>query len=321
MVKSKKTIRIACLGTPSDYGTSLVPLLIHSLGYKISWVRPVLADLLIYGSFYDVTAPRLRWLPRPWRKRAGHWVDLVENELSKRKLPPVTLFHTAENLRHDHIKADYSISHDLNVQSNRHFRLPYWMEVIDWSHEGVIGNANPRFGSLLNLELMNRPLGNSFLERSRKAIFITSHMREPKLSSYLFLRECIAIDGMGPYFDENIKDHNKSRFLKREVLSKYAINLCPENGFYPGYVTEKVPDAFAAGCLPVTYVSPNISSDFNINAFINIATINKAEFKEVFLAKASFENYFKSYCDEALFKKTPSIHGLVDFVKKILNNI
>ena len=125
MVLHQKTIRISCHGTPSDYGTSLVPLIIQSLGYKIQWVRPAWADFLIYGSFYDVHAPRLRWLPRAWREKAGQWIDIVENELSKRKLPPVTLFHTAENLRHDHIHADFSISHDLNVQSDRHFRLPY----------------------------------------------------------------------------------------------------------------------------------------------------------------------------------------------------
>lgn len=315
-----RTIKIGCLGVPSDYRNSLMPQIIRRLGFRIVWTSPVNSELLIYGSFYNSNLKRFRWLPKKWRQTASNYFKSTEELLSRRCVPPVTLFHTGENLRNDFIQANYSISHDLNVPSDTHYRLPYWAEGIDWSHEGVVGNINPRFGELLKLEPLSRPLGNSFLKRPRKAIFITSHMREPKLSSYLFLKECIAIDGVGPYFDGNIRDHNKSNFVKRDVLSKYAINLCPENGFYPGYITEKVPDAFAAGCLPVTYVSPNFSSDFNGNAFINIATIDKAEFKQAFHSKDSFENYFQSYCDQPLFEAPPSIHGLVCFIKKIVDD-
>ena len=149
---SSKTIRIAALGVPHDYRTSLVPWMIERLGYRIQWTSALRADLVIYGSFYDVSAPRLRYLPRAWRSKAGQLVDLIDQQLSKRTIPPVTLFHTAENLRYDHVKADFAISHDLNVQSDRHYRLPYWMEMVDWSHEGLIGNLNSRYGELLKLE-------------------------------------------------------------------------------------------------------------------------------------------------------------------------
>ena len=40
--------------------------------------------------------------------------------------------------------ADYAISYDLAIPSQRHFRLPYWMEMIVCSHEGIAGNTNPR---------------------------------------------------------------------------------------------------------------------------------------------------------------------------------
>jgi hypothetical protein len=249
MFKGQKTIRIACLGTPADYSTSLVPLVIQSLGYKIAWVRPVQADLLIYGSFYDIHAPRLRWLPRAWRARAGQWIDIAEKELSKRKLSPVTLFQTAENLRHDHISADYSISHDLNVYSDRHFRLPYWMEMVDWSREGLYGNSNPRFGMLLTLDQMQKPLGREFLERQCKAIILSSHLREPRASCLRAVQQFIPVDGFGPYFDQRIKSHHDSHFFKYDLLKNYAFNLCPENGLFPGYVTEKIPEAFVASRL------------------------------------------------------------------------
>ncbi len=320
MVKGKKTIRIGCLGTPADYSSSLVPLMIQSLGYKIAWVRPVRADLIIYGSFYDVHAPRLRWLPRAWRERAGRWVDLVEKELSKRRLPPVTMFHTAENLRHYHINADYSISHDLNVKSDRHFRLPYWMEMIDWSHEGIVGNRNPRFGMLLMLDQLQKPLGKNFLERQRKAIILSSHLREPRASCMRAVERLIPVDGFGPYFDQHVKSHHHSGFLKYDLLRSYAFNLCPENGFFPGYITEKIAEAFIAGCLPITCVDESVSVDFNPDAMINLKPIMQQEFRglaEILGSQVRLTNF----AGQRLILQRPSIESLRHFINNVLQTV
>lgn len=315
---SQKTIRITCLGTPSDYRTSLVPLIIQSLGYKIEWVSPIWADLVIYGSFYDVNAPRLRWLPRSWRQRAGAIVDLATNELAKRRIPPLTLFHTAENLRHNHLKVDFAISHDLNVSSGSHFRLPYWMEVVDWSHEGIVGNANPRYGELLKLERLQAPLGDQFLKREQKAILITSHMREPRFSCYENLKKILPVDGMGPYFDQSIKDHHSSKFFKKEILQNYAFNLCPENSLYPGYVTEKVPEAFATGCLPITYVDESMDVDFNPKAMINMAKLDHANFEE--LGALFNARSLKAFSQESLLTHKPRLEDLKIFLEKMTSS-
>ena len=314
---SRKSIRIACLGVPSDYRTSLVPLIIQSLGYKIEWTGAIQADLVIYGSFYDVNAPRLRWLPRIWRKRAGAYLDVLKKELAKRRIPPGTLFHTAENLRHDHIKADYAISHDLNVQSEKHFRLPYWMEMIDWSHEGIVGNSNPRYGELLNLERLQAPLGDQFLKRSQKAVLITSHLREPRASCYGYLKRYMPVDGMGSYFDSTIKDHHHSRFFKKEILQKYAFNLCPENGIHPGYVTEKIPEAFAAGCLPLSTMDDEVS-DFNLKAFVNLKNIYSGD-NESILDALSEPLFLKTFSDEPLLLATPSLLMLRRYLAELSN--
>jgi hypothetical protein len=297
-----------------------VPLIIQSLGYKIEWSSAMRADMVIYGSFYDVSAPRLRWLPRSWRKKAVTYLDALEQELSKRRIAPLTLFHTAENLRHDHIKADYAISHDLNVQSGNHFRLPYWMEMIDWSHEGIIGNSNSRYGELLKLERLQAPLGDQFLRRDQKAIFITSHLREPRATCYGNLKKLMPVDGMGPYFDQSIKNHHKSTFLKKDILANYAFNLCPENSIHPGYVTEKIPEAFAAGCLPIAYVDTLVSLSFNPKAFINLASFKKNDIesiKNIFLSQSQLT----AFADEPLIIDRPNIMDLKKFINKVLLDI
>jgi len=314
---SCKTIRIAGLGVPYDYRASLVPLIIERLGYRIKWTSVNGADLIIFGSFYDVNAPRLRWLPRAWRQKVAQQVDMVNRQLSKRNVPPITLFHTAENLRHDHIKTDFAISHDLDIDSDRCFRLPYWMEIIDWSHEGLIGNSNPRYGELLKLERLQAPLADQFMKRPQKAVLITSHLREPRAACLAALQELMPVDGMGPYFNKNIKHHHSGDFFKKEILQRYAFNLCPENGLYPGYVTEKIPESFAAGCLPITFVDEAVSIDFNSKSFINLATIvggNFEKLEEVLNSKDGLE----SYAQQPLVINSPSILGIQNFVDNII---
>ena len=316
---SRKTIRIACLGTPSDYRTSLVPLMIQSLGYKIDWTSPLRANLVIYGSFYDSNTPRLRWLPRSWRQRAGIYVDAIEQQLAKRRIPPLTLFHTGENLRHDHIKADFAISHDLDIQSEKHLRLAYWMEMIDWSHEGLVGNTNPRYGQLLKLSTLQAPLGDQFLKREQKAVLMSSHLREPRASSLMALQKLMPVDGMGPYFDTSIKDHHSSQFKKIDILAKYAFNLCPENGVYLGYVTEKIPEAFAAGCLPITFVDESVTMDFNPRAFINLAPMAKSNF-EGLGAILNSKALLGAYAQEPLMVKKPTLQDLKKFLENIISS-
>ena len=150
-----RSVRISTAGCPSDYSRGLLPIIAQSLGYKLDWVKPNQADLLIMGPFMNFHAKKLKWWPKPLRPAA----QTLFNSFSSRRDLPLRVFHSAENLRHDTIPADYSISFDLNINSPTHFRLPYWMEMINWSHEGIVGNQNPRYGQLMT----NRVLSMSFL--------------------------------------------------------------------------------------------------------------------------------------------------------------
>lgn len=312
-----KKIRITSQGVPSDYRHSLVPLIIANLGYQIEWVDSGSADLEIIGSFVNRHAKKLRWVPKPLRKMILPMVEGTSMGMNSRQYSPLRLFQTGENLRHDHVSADYAISYDLGVMSDRHFRFPYWMEMVDWSHEGLDGNCNPRFGALLKLDKLEQPLGGQFLERKRKAILLSSHLREPRATCMQALQRSIAVDGFGPHFDNNIKDHHHSGFLKKDLLSCYAFNLCPENGLYPGYITEKIPEAFAAGCLPITWVDESISVDFNLAAMINLKPMMQDDFSG--LADILFsEKKLADFMDQRLLLRRPSIEPFRQFIARVL---
>lgn len=312
-----KTIRISLAGAPHDYQQGFLPVVINALGYSIQWVKPAQCDLQIRGPFFRQNEKRYRWLPRPIRPCATNFELTLKNGLGSRSSVPLSLFHTAENVRHDAVEADYSISFDLPAQSNRHFRFPYWMEMTDWSHEGLRGNQNPRFGQLLTIPRMMRPLGNDFLKRARKVAIFSSHLREPRATLVRAVKRFTPLEGFGPYFNKNVLDHHQSGFNKVDILQDFAFNLCPENGLYPGYYTEKIPEAFVAGCLPLTWTDTNVCIDFNPKAFINLEPMSWQDFEplnDIINSPAKLE----SFAEQPLLLNIPSIEPMKDFLREIV---
>jgi hypothetical protein len=52
-------------------------------------------------------------------------------------------------------------------------------------------------------------------------------------------------------------------------LPKYKFNICFENSSYPGYVTEKLYEAYIGNTIPIYWGSSTIEVDFNPKAFLN----------------------------------------------------
>ena len=312
-------IRVSTLGAPGDYKKSLLPAICRSLGYQIQWVRPNKCDLLIIGPFANMSKKRLAWCPKPIRPYFSALSNSLASFYNSRKGTPLTLFHTGENTRHDFQGCDYSISFDLGISKPNHFRVPYWMEMVNWSEEGVTGTQNPRFGRLLNLNRLMSPLGEDFLNRPQKAAIFASHLREPRGTLLRAVKNHIEVAEFGRSFDPLIKNHAESGLIKYDELQNFAFNLCPENGMHPGYYSEKVPEAFVAGCLPITWADENIKVDFNPKAFINLAPMSGSHFSELAEILHS-QQILASYADQPLLLQRPTLEPLKNYLKNIIQS-
>ena len=294
-----------------------MPTVIRALGYRLEWTSAAKCDLQIRGPFLRQDKKKYRWLPRAARPFASNIEKAFKSGLGSRAYQPISLFHTAENIRHDQVAADFAITFDLSIHSDRHFRFPYWMEMVDWSHEGISGNQNPRFGQLLSISRMMQPLGTGFLQRPRNVAIFSSHLREPRATLVSAVGGLIPLNGFGPHFDKNITDHHASGLQKFDILQDFAFNLCPENGLYPGYYTEKIPEAFVAGCLPLTWTDTNVAADFNPKAFINLEPMTWQNFEpliEIINSPAQLE----SYALQPLLLEAPSIEPMKEFMEEII---
>ena len=111
-----------------------------------------------------------------------------------------------------------------------------------------------------------------------------------------------------------------SLFNKKNILKNYAFNLCPENSLYPGYYTEKVPEAFLSKSLPITWADSNIKLDFNNKSLINLLDYSKNNFSEI-IELLNDDIFLQRFTKEPLLLTEPNLVDEYKFVKKLLDSL
>ncbi|WP_394958760.1 glycosyltransferase family 10 domain-containing protein [uncultured Helicobacter sp.] len=105
-----------------------------------------------------------------------------------------------------------------------------------------------------------RTTQTSVPKREKFCAFMASHS-----DKYTWMRECFfetlsqykQVDSGGGWNNNvggivgNRYNEGDYRLSKRKWLENYKFNICFENGSYPGYLTEKLFDAYIAGCIPI----------------------------------------------------------------------
>ncbi len=96
---------------------------------------------------------------------------------------------------------------------------------------------------------------------------------------------------------------------KKEVLKNYKFSICFENAKnYPGLITEKIFDCFAAGVVPIYYGPPNVEKYIPKECFINF--LNFSNYDELYNFLVSMdEQTYQSYLDAVkAFLQTPEYY-------------
>jgi len=101
---------------------------------------------------------------------------------------------------------------------------------------------------------------------------------------------------------------------KFEVFSKYQFALCFENDLYPGYVTEKVFDAWGAGAIPLWW-GVDRGDYLNDSAFINLAVHDDLD---SFVAKVADVQGSPEAMDRISSHALLKSHPNLDQVRRIL---
>ena len=324
-----KTIKIGSIWNATvNLNTSVIINLIKILSKKdIEFVPIKECDLLIIGPYEQqsvISIAKRRLVNKILKNQnlRNNYPNL-DIYLLKRNYNPIKIFLSFENYKFPDVKYDFAITSCMGIVDEKHLRLPLWKETIDWSNDGVEREVDAfakRYGGYYNIDELIKPNKISFMNKKREMCMITSHLNEPRNSIFKKFSQRFKVDGYGSYFNKNIKDHYSDPIKKIDILKNYAFNLCPENSLYPGYYTEKIPEAFLGGCLPISWADQNIKYDFNTNSFINLLDYTNNNYDEI-IEQLNDDLFLKKFTNEPLLLKKPNLENEIKFVKKIINSL
>ncbi len=230
------------------------------------------------------------------------------------------VYLTGENTGHRTSHARASIGFRPPTKPNE-FRFPYWMWHFAWPGYEVkpshltFGTRYPMDHLMKSMNEVHGPISRDAFEAAQpKAALMTSHLRAPRDTQFRLCNAAMGCDGFGRAF-------TPTSIPKIELLSPYLFNLCPENELAEGYVTEKIPEAFLANCVPITWCRPDdLALDFNPKAVVNLHGLSEAEIAETLKDLAQNYDRFNALRSQPLLLQPPDLAPLRNFLSTVLND-
>jgi len=218
-------------------------------GYSITNLQNgIVPDLVIFGPFGKTWTT----LPSTWPK----------------------VHYTGENTPPIH---DPSVKLNIGYQlqdSHSYLRVPLWQFEIDWF------NADPtRIRNPIPLPL-DACLGKdtSIINHKRDsfcAFIVTNPKNTVRNEAFNVLNSYKPVSSAGRLYN-NMGDQifaglggGGGEIKKHEFLKNYRFCIAYENESFPGYTTEKLLHAKAAGCIPIYWGDPKVSREFDDSGFLN----------------------------------------------------
>ena len=175
-----------------------------------------------------------------------------------------SIWFSGENLRPPSGDWDGYLTFDVDPLGGRNAYFPLWCEAL-----GVVGRPAFNFlGERLTVEACLSPRA---IDVSPRSGFVCAFIGNPtpmRLHAVEALRVFGTVDVFGRAVGRPVSN-------KREIAKNYRFVLCFENDYYPGYVTEKVFDAWGTGAVPIWW-------GYDPEGYVNSdAVVNLADFSGV----------------------------------------
>jgi FkbM family methyltransferase len=233
--------------------------------------------------------------------------------------PRKTIAVIWENIRPNYRLYGYSLSSDPDHYGHRNFRLPLWLTEIAWSADRVRWSKSGAIchghEPLLDLATLTRPR-TGLVKRPKFCAFVAANPEPHRIMAAEALSRVAPVEAYGP-----ITGRIETR-SKYEILADHAFSMCFENSLFPGYHTEKLPQAWAAGGIPLYFGDLSVERDFNPSAFLNRCAFPSLDafVAEVAAVRADPERYERMWSQPLLLGE-PSLAPAVDFLRATLRAI
>jgi hypothetical protein len=219
------------------------------VGHNLQTLGSQKPDVVIFGPFGD-----------DWTKLPAEWPKV---HFTGENTPPCINPSVKLNI-------GYKLP---DMSDNSYIRMPLWMFEIDWFGADMDQIQNPL---PLPIDACTKATPEDYDTRKKFCAFVVSNPTNPdRNKAFMALNSYSRVDSAGRLYN-NVGDvifaglgGGGGELKKHQFLKDYRFNLTYENQAAPGYTTEKILHAKAAGCVPIYWGDSKIGRDFNERGFIN----------------------------------------------------
>ena len=246
-------------------------------------------------------------MSRKSNSQMTRWLNLQQGVIEPNDKSAFNIWCTFENRRPPVSGFDLTFSFDLDNCSDTNHYLPL---IYLYTNLKKTNNSYSKHKITAEFCAQPRKLNEGFFQK--KTQFAASFINNPhptRLRAINGLNKIAQVDLFGRSVDNYVAD-------KIGTAGNYWFNICFENDLYPGYVTEKVLEAWIAGTVPL-YWGIDKGGILNPDAMINL---NDFETMESFINHVSkvysLPDEMKKIINQPLFLKIPNEDEIKNFVKR-----
>lgn len=202
----------------------------------------------------------------------------------------IRIFCTIEAICPDFNLADYGIGFEYLEYADRYYRFPNYVFYVD---------------KMVKMADKHKHVTEAMAKREFCSFVYSNANAAPKRGELFHsLSTYKKVDAGGKYLN-NMPD-GKAVQDKFAFEANHKFSIACENASHPGYHTEKLIEAFAAGTVPVYWGDPRVKEVFNTRAFINVDDYSSEEelLKEIRRLDQDAEAYLAMLREPALVENT-----------------
>lgn len=219
-----------------------------------------------------------------------------------------SVWFTGENVRPPESEWDCFLSFDTDPMGGRNFYFPHW-----WEYVSLLGSSTHHF--------LGRPMVVDELMRFRSvrtdsrpgfACAFIGNPTAPRMRAVNELSKVGDVQVFGAAVGKPVPS-------MAQVASQFKFVLCFENDLYPGYVTEKPFQAWAAGTVPLWWgLDP--ARYVNPEAVINLAALSGMdEFVDRVASLDSAPEAWEAMASQPILVRYPDLDPIVSVVASLID--
>jgi hypothetical protein len=224
----------------------------------------------------------------------------------------IKIFFTGENERPPEGRWDAYLSFDSHSFGGRNVYLPLWWIT---SSDILTPTISPYLGREIRLDDLLQPREVNFNSRKKFCVAFIGKAYPFRMHSLTALSKVSEVDVFGGVARNTRKTSAKEKF---EISQDYKFVYAFENDLYPGYVTEKAPEAWATGAVPL-YWGMDPHGYLNPKAMINCADFSSLEtFVDHVQEVSKSKDLWESYASSPFLQKRPNLDEVKSLLKRVL---